>query len=55
MQLQKQVGKKVGSKIYPKYVIVIPPEMIEKSELKVGDKLEGEASKHQIVLKKLLK
>lgn len=53
MQLQKQLGKKVGGKIYPKYVVVIPPELIEKAELKEGDKLEGEASKHHISLKKL--
>jgi bifunctional DNA-binding transcriptional regulator/antitoxin component of YhaV-PrlF toxin-antitoxin module len=55
MQLQKQLSQKRGSKIYYKYVLVIPNELIEKSELKEGDELEGEASKHQLTLKKSLK
>lgn len=52
MKLQKQSSKKKGEKDYPKYVVVIPEELIKKSELQVGDELEGEASKHHISLKK---
>ncbi len=52
MKLQKQSSKKKGEKDYPKYVVVIPEELVEKSELKVGDELVGEAEKHKLILKK---
>lgn len=52
MKIQKQLSKKRGSKIYHKYVVVIPPEVIEKAGLKEGDELSAEASKNKIVLKK---
>ena len=48
MQIQKQLGKKVGNKIYPKYVIVIPPEIIEESGLKEGEKLKAEVKNGEI-------
>ena len=52
MRLQKQLGKKVGDKVYPKYVVVIPPKLIEESGFKEGDELEGEAKKGEVKLKK---
>jgi len=52
MQVQKQLGKKVGNKIYPKYVVVIPEEKIKEAGFKEGDKLEAEAEKNKIVLRK---
>ena len=52
MKLQKQLSKKRDNKIYHKYVVVIPNDLIEKSELKEGDDLEVEASKYHISLKK---
>ncbi|MEK6935931.1 MAG: AbrB/MazE/SpoVT family DNA-binding domain-containing protein [Nanoarchaeota archaeon] len=52
MQIQKQLGKKVGNKVYPKYVIVIPPEIIEQSGLKEGEKLEAEVKKGEIKLRR---
>jgi len=55
MQLQKQLSQKRGNKIYYKHVLVIPNEIVEKAELKEGDELEAEASKHHISIKKSLK
>jgi len=45
MQIQKQVGKKVGNKIYPKYVIVIPEKTLKEAGFKQGDKLEADVLK----------
>ena len=52
MKLQKQLGKKVGDKIYPKWVVVIPPNVVEQSGFKEGDELEAEAKKGEIKLKR---
>ena len=52
MKLQKQLSKKRGDKIYHKYVIALPEELIKKSELKAGDELEGEAEKHKLILRR---
>lgn len=52
MQIQKQLGKKVGNKVYPKYVIVIPPHIIEQSGIKEGELLEAEAKKGEIRIRK---
>lgn len=54
MKLQKQLSKKRGNKIYHKYVLNLPSELVEKAELKEGDELDGEASKHHLILKKRL-
>jgi bifunctional DNA-binding transcriptional regulator/antitoxin component of YhaV-PrlF toxin-antitoxin module len=54
MKLQKQLSKKRENKIYHKFVLNLPAEIVEKAELKEGDELEGEASKHHIILKKRL-
>ena len=53
MKLQKQLSKKYGNKKYYRYSIVLPSELVKKAELKEGDELEGEASKHNISLKKV--
>ena len=52
MQIQKQVGKKVGDKIYHKYVVVISPEIIEQSGFKEGDELSAEVRKGEIRLRR---
>ncbi len=52
MKVQRQFVNKRGDKSYHKYVVVIPPEVIEKSKLKEGDELEAEAEKNKIVLRK---
>ena len=53
MKLQKQ--KSDYKRGYSKYVVVIPEELIKKSELKESDELIGEADKHKIILKKVEK
>ena len=53
MKLQKQLSKKYGDKKYYRYTVVIPNELVEKAELKEGDELDADVSKHHISLKKL--
>jgi len=52
MQIQKQVGKVVGSKVYYKHVVVISPELIEQSGFKEGDELSAEVRKGEIRLRR---
>jgi antitoxin component of MazEF toxin-antitoxin module len=52
MKLQKQLSRKVGNITYPKYVVVIPPQIIEEVGFKEGDELEAKASKGEIRLKR---
>ena len=52
MKIQKQLSKKRGDKIYYKYMLNIPPKLIEESGFKEGDELEGEAKKGEVRLKK---
>ena len=41
MRLQKQLSRKVGNVIYPKWVIVIPPEKIKEANWKENTELEA--------------
>ncbi len=50
MKLQKQ--KSDYKRGYYKYVVVIPNEIVEKSELKEGDELEAEVKKGEIKLRR---
>jgi bifunctional DNA-binding transcriptional regulator/antitoxin component of YhaV-PrlF toxin-antitoxin module len=52
MRLQKQLSRKVGSKEYAKWVVVIPPEEVEKAGLKEGDELELEIQKKILRIKR---
>ena len=52
MILQKQLSKKRGNKIYHKYVIVLPEEVIEQSGFYEGDELEAEAKKGEIQVRR---
>ncbi len=52
MIIQKQLGKRVGNKVYPKYVIVIPKEKLLEAGFKEGDELNAEAKKEEIILKR---
>lgn len=40
MKLQKQISRKIGNKEYPKWVLVIPPNIIEEAGLRDGDELK---------------
>jgi len=50
MKLQKRFLRKHNNKDYFKFMVNIPPELIEKADLKEGDELQGEAEKDQIKL-----
>lgn len=53
MKLQKQLSKKRGDKVYHKFVVSIPNEVIEQSGFKEGDELVAvEVKKGEIRLKK---
>lgn len=52
MKLQKRFLRKHNNKDYYKYMVNIPPELIQNAQLKEGDELEGEAEKDKIILKK---
>lgn len=52
MKLQKQLSRKVGDKIYDKWIIVIPPKKIKEADLKEGDDLEVKVIKGKIVLER---
>lgn len=53
MKLQKQSSKKKGGKDYPKYVVVIPNEIVKGSGFKKGDELTASSKKGEIKLKKI--
>jgi bifunctional DNA-binding transcriptional regulator/antitoxin component of YhaV-PrlF toxin-antitoxin module len=50
MRLQKQVSRIVADKEYPKYVLVIPPEDIEKLEWKEGQELSHEVKEQSLII-----
>jgi bifunctional DNA-binding transcriptional regulator/antitoxin component of YhaV-PrlF toxin-antitoxin module len=52
MRLQKQVNRIVDDKEYSKYVLVIPPEEVEKLEWKEGEELEHEVKDRTLVIRK---
>ena len=52
MNLQKQLSKKIGDKEYAKYVIVVPPKLIEKLGWKAGQELEAEVIKDKLIIEK---
>lgn len=52
MRLQKQLSRKVGDKEYPKYVIVLPPKIVNKAGWKEGQEILVVTKKDTIVLKK---
>jgi AbrB family looped-hinge helix DNA binding protein len=53
MKLQKQLSRKSGKILYPKYVIVIPPEKIKEVGWKEGEELEAFTKDGKIILKKI--
>jgi bifunctional DNA-binding transcriptional regulator/antitoxin component of YhaV-PrlF toxin-antitoxin module len=52
MKVQKQLSKKRGDKIYHKYVIVLPENIIKEAKLKEGDDLDVEVKNGEVRLKK---
>ncbi len=52
MKLQKQLSRKVGDVEYAKWVLVIPPKMIEELKWKEGQELKVEIKENKLVVKK---
>jgi bifunctional DNA-binding transcriptional regulator/antitoxin component of YhaV-PrlF toxin-antitoxin module len=52
MRLQKQVNRIVEDKEYAKYVVIVPPEDVEKLEWKEGEELEHEVKDQALVIRK---
>ncbi len=52
MYLQKQLSKKIGDKEYAKYVIVVPPKLIDKLKWKGGEELEAEVKGDKLVIER---
>ena len=51
MKLQKQLSRKVGKIIYPKYIVVIPPKIVEEVGWKEGIELSAEIGTNKVILK----
>jgi bifunctional DNA-binding transcriptional regulator/antitoxin component of YhaV-PrlF toxin-antitoxin module len=51
MKLQKQLSRKVKDVEYAKWVLVIPPNIIEKLKWKEGQELEVEIKENSLVVK----
>lgn len=52
MRLQKRLSRRIGSKEYVKWVITIPPEIIENLGWKEGQELKVEINGLSIVVKR---
>ena len=52
MKLQKQLSRKVGDIEYTKWVLVIPPNMVEELKWKEGQDLEAEVKENKLIVKK---
>ncbi len=51
MKLQKQMSRRSGSTIYPKYVVVIPPEKVKEVGWREGEELEADVKDNKVILK----
>ena len=52
MKLQKQLSRKVGDIEYAKWVLVIPPNMVEELKWKEGQELKTEIKEGNLIVKK---
>jgi bifunctional DNA-binding transcriptional regulator/antitoxin component of YhaV-PrlF toxin-antitoxin module len=52
MRLQKQVNRVVEDKEYSKYVIVVPPEDIERLQWRDGEELAHEVKEQTLIISK---
>ena len=55
MHLQKQQSRKYKEKVYPKYLIVIPPKDVEKLGWTEKDELESVIEYGKLVIEKVIK
>jgi len=52
VKLQKQLSRKVGNVEYDKWVLVVPPNVIEELKWKEGQELKVEIKETKLVVKK---
>jgi len=52
MKLQSRFLREVNGKKYYKYIVQVPPKVIEEAELKEGDELDVVVEKGEVRLKK---
>ncbi len=50
MKLQKQTSRKINNIVYPKWVVVLPPEKVKEANWKEGEELEAKIKNGQIIL-----
>ncbi|MGA2628467.1 MAG: hypothetical protein ABSF63_15565 [Candidatus Bathyarchaeia archaeon] len=50
MRLQKQKSRKVGDKEYSKYVIIVPPDRIDKLGWQEGEELTDQIQGKKLVI-----
>ncbi len=55
MKLQKQLSRKSGNVVYPKYVVVIPPEKIKEAGWKEGTELDANVRNGKVILRPKIK
>ncbi len=51
MKLQKQLSRKSGNVVYPKYVVVIPPNKIKEAGWREGTELSADVKKGKVILR----
>ena len=52
MRLQKQVNRIVDDKEYAKYVLVVPPDAVQKLQWREGEELEHEVKDEALIVRK---
>jgi molybdopterin-binding protein len=52
MKLQKQLSRKVKDVEYAKWVLVIPPNLVEELKWKEGQELKAEIKENSLIVKK---
>lgn len=52
MKLQKRFNRKVGDKEYSKWVVTLPPEIVDSVGWKQGDELEVDMKDDKVVIKR---
>ena len=52
MKLQKQMSRKIGNTEYAKWVLVIPPKIVEEAKLKEGEELKIEVKNNKLIIEK---
>jgi antitoxin component of MazEF toxin-antitoxin module len=53
MQLQKQLNRIVDNKEYSKYLLVVPPQVVEELQWREGEELEHEVKEQALIIRKV--